>query len=415
MELDSQKILATAPRHLRLGPSRGLATQADKSVPPVDRAGGYRQAGIINSVSVITHGEALGHDQWVDPVMMEQVLSGINSEDFGVKSRYTHPGLSSDGLGKHVGRIMDARLSADGEQVLADQHFVPSSHRSPEGDLGGYLMDLAEDDPQAYGLSIVYEPDKAAEQAFFEAHGGVVTFDPDMGELWDNTNFVSPDPLNSKNLPHARVGSMVATDAVGEPAANEGGLFGREQNLITDADALAAYALGFTNTKPQLAQLSIDADRVRGFAQRYLTNHKLKVVPMADATTDVVVEVQVSDEGEIVTTVEPVAVTVAEVATDAPATEPAPEVVAAGSRAEVARYRKAFGEQGLAFWADGLSFEQAYAKQVGSLQKQVADLTAALAAAKQEAKFFAGVDGPIGTDIKDEKRPKGLANRINLK
>src|SRR5689334_16629540 len=76
--------------------------------PRIDRDGGYRQAGVIYGVSVITTGEALGHDMWIDDEFNASVADAINAERYGVKSRFTHPSLSGDGLGKTVGRFMDA-------------------------------------------------------------------------------------------------------------------------------------------------------------------------------------------------------------------------------------------------------------------------------------------------------------------
>jgi hypothetical protein len=76
----------------------------------------------------------------------------------GIKSRFTHPTLSSDGLGKFLGRSRDARV--DGNLVRADLHLDPSSFHTPHGNLGGYVMELAESDSGALSSSLVlqYEP-----------------------------------------------------------------------------------------------------------------------------------------------------------------------------------------------------------------------------------------------------------------
>ena len=43
--------------------------------------------------------EALGHGMMIDEVTLDQVVAYGNVLAKGVKCRFTHPGLSSDGLG----------------------------------------------------------------------------------------------------------------------------------------------------------------------------------------------------------------------------------------------------------------------------------------------------------------------------
>jgi len=91
----------------------------------------------------------------------------------GLKSRFAHPSLSDDGVGKFLGRARDPRLdkisSRDSEGtrkddeitvVRADLHLDPSSRNTPSGDLGGYVMDLAESDPDAFSSSLVLQFDE---------------------------------------------------------------------------------------------------------------------------------------------------------------------------------------------------------------------------------------------------------------
>ncbi len=97
------------------------------------------------------------------------VVKLMKSESNGLKSRFTHPSLSSDGLGKHLGRLKNPRIdtvAASGSEgaskqvVRADLHLDPSSRKTPGGDLGGYIMDLAESDPDALSSSLVLKADK---------------------------------------------------------------------------------------------------------------------------------------------------------------------------------------------------------------------------------------------------------------
>lgn len=80
----------------------------------------------------------------------------------GLRSRFTHPGLSADGLGKFLGRWHNPHLGEyEGKPcVRADLHISPTSRDTPSGDLGGYVLRLAEEDPEAISSSLVIEPEE---------------------------------------------------------------------------------------------------------------------------------------------------------------------------------------------------------------------------------------------------------------
>lgn len=108
----------------------------------------------------------------------EKALKGIvklaNAEPNGLKSRFNHPTLSDDGVGKHLGRVHGARMDSArvrrGDEfvmvkaVRGDLHFDPTALRTPPGGggrpLGQYVMDLAETDPDALSSSLVLEVDE---------------------------------------------------------------------------------------------------------------------------------------------------------------------------------------------------------------------------------------------------------------
>ena len=425
--------LATAPTYFRTPVSRG-------GEPRVEREGGYRGAGLIRGVSVITKGEALGHGLWIDDVTLAQVTEAINAGRYGIKSRFTHPGLSGDGLGKQVGRVMDAE--AAGDQVLADQHFIQSAHKAPDGDLAEYLMSLAEEDPEGYGLSIAFKHDAEAMERFVAEHS-------------TDGSFRSPDPDNLQHLPHVRIQEIRAADAVDEPAANPNGLFHREQDIAREADSLAAYALGISSVQPETIQLGLDPDRVRGFVSRFLSNHKLEIQQMADEsaqpTSAPVAGIKVGDRvtvkpgsehdqahaGEVGTVgveatpalgvrfdSEPETVyrwyteDELEPATDEAPAEPAPDTVApetpvqaeANDRSESQRFKDAFGDQGLVWhFGEGLSYDQCRERQLAEMQKEIESLKAKLAARPAD-----GEDSPVTFDNRQETR-SGFASKIRVK
>jgi hypothetical protein len=434
--------LANPPKYFRTPISRGGESR-------VERDGGHYSAGLIRGVSVITRGEALGHDLWIDDIALQQVEQAINSHSLGIKSRFTHPGMCGDGLGKHVGRIMHADV--EGAQVFADQHFNKSSHKTPDGDLAGYLMDLADEDPLSYGLSISFEQDAAATDAFQTMH------------LNANGEFQSPDPNNLRNLPHVRIASLHAADAVDEPAANPNGLFHRERDVAAEADAMASYALGLTSKQPETIQLGLDPDRVRGFVSRYLSNNKLEIVRMAEntaevteaATTDAATEaapagIQVGDRvtvksgsehdeshAGLVGTVGMIGTLAMGIRFDSapdvpykwytedeldrategnvPTEEPAesPEVEASqpstDKRVEVNRFRAAFGDKGAIWYAEGLTFEQGQKREVEELRNEVGELKKKLASRTTD-----GEQEPVSFNTTETTR-NGFASKIRVK
>lgn len=96
-----------------------------------------------------------------------------NKATGGLKSRFTHPTLSSDGLGKFLGRAKNftldsVRVNRGGEMVLlhavrADLHFDKTALDKPvDGGkpLAEYVMDLAESDPDALSSSVVVKADQ---------------------------------------------------------------------------------------------------------------------------------------------------------------------------------------------------------------------------------------------------------------
>jgi hypothetical protein len=88
-----------------------------------------------------------------------------------IKSRFTHPDMSNDGLGKFLGRAhdpfmgtaIDARTGKTVAALRGDLHFDKTAlDTPPEGGkpLGLYVMDLAESDPDALSSSIVVVADQ---------------------------------------------------------------------------------------------------------------------------------------------------------------------------------------------------------------------------------------------------------------
>ena len=162
--------------------------------PTVERDGN----GAIRNVSVMQAGPALGHGFVIDKQMLSQIADQMKN---GVQMRYTHPDKKGedgsiqpvDSLGTHVGKVTNVKVSPAGDEVRGDIEFGPHAKKVPGlGDVSGYLMDLADSDPSAFGLSTVFEPD-----------------DYEVDEMGN---------------PVGRSKSTVACDLTGDPASNRNGL-----------------------------------------------------------------------------------------------------------------------------------------------------------------------------------------------
>lgn len=103
---------------------------------------------------------------------LKQIVTLARKKPEGLKSRFGHPTLSDDGLGKYLGRIKDVRLDSvkvkrDGETILlhavrGDLHFDKTALEEQPGGgkpLGIYVMDRAESDSDAISSSLVLQAD----------------------------------------------------------------------------------------------------------------------------------------------------------------------------------------------------------------------------------------------------------------
>jgi hypothetical protein len=101
-----------------------------------------------------------------DKQSLRLIIKLMKEQPNGLKSRFAHPSLSNDGIGKFLGRAKKPRMAktADGiAAVRADLHLDPTSlNPSPAGGtpLGEYVMDLAESDPGAFSSSLALQTEK---------------------------------------------------------------------------------------------------------------------------------------------------------------------------------------------------------------------------------------------------------------
>jgi len=332
-------------------PSELFRSQVAKGIKgddPVDREGGDYGAGLVRGVAVITRGEALGHDEWIDGEMLRQVSDAIQESEMGIKSRFTHPDMSGDGLGKFLGRFKNSHI--DGDIVRADLHLAESAHESPDGNLAKYVMDLAEEDPEAFATSIAFRRDMGAEDAFIGQNSD------------ENGRFTSPDPDNKNNYPHVRLHQLRAVDTVDEPAANPGGLFGIRKSVAGEAEKILSFCLGLTSEKPTVTAFDVDPTRVAGFVSRYLERNGITLKQGEPMTTETTTP-ETPDTNQPETS------------------EFNKEVAMREFREQLQRFQTEFGNaQGAAWFQEGLSYQEACDRHRKQLQAENEQLKQKLAA-----------------------------------
>ena len=380
--------------NLTIKPSRFRFARAAlaEAVATLQADAGMYGAGLIQNVSVLTEGEAIGHGLWIDSTMIQQTHDAIVAAgEKGVKSRFTHPGMCSDGLGKHLGRIANSRI--EGKSLIADLHFTKSAHSTPDGDLAEYVTLLVTEDPNAAGLSIVFDRDYRAESLLLMENGAKIV-DGEYGQYVDTSDFKSPDASNVENYPHARLLELRAIDVVDEPAANPNGMFDSAP-LARNADKALAIALGLETFSGEAEEsvAGIDTGRLTEFLSRFFSNRGLSIVKK-DGTAVVAGD---NEQPPIETSAESATVVTRESLTS-----------------ELTRYTSRFGsERGVEWFTGGKTFEQALELHCealqgdnGKLAEQVHSLTERLQS------ITIGTDPlPVAALTTGEKRT--LANLMN--
>lgn len=354
-----------------------------------DREGGRFGAGLIPGVSLIMTGEALGHEYWIDEVTLDQVAKfGGEIGENGLKCRFTHPGMSSDGLGRLLGRIHDIRRN--GNRVIGDLHLAKLAHDTPDGDLAEYVMNLVDEDASAAGLSIVFHHDFAAESEFMDEHLGEVTYEDHRGREVKRQAFQSPDEDNVHSYPHCRLRSLDASDVVDSPAANPGGMFDR-QTLPREMDELLSYAAGLSQDKPEASAFGVDADRASEFLSRWLDSHGLSISPKEPALAT--------------QTNEPI---------EAPQT---PVPTRSDFTAELAKFTAKFGsENGTKWFTESKTYEEAMSLHAEALEARIeAAETAQREAEEKLSSLELGETEPVATGSSSDgsNGPKRFAEFFN--
>lgn len=210
-----------------------------------------KEKGIIYGVSSNTVGEAKGYGVNLDQSFVDKVTVLGNEKKQGVKVRFGHPNMCSTALGTFLGRLKNFRTV--GEKSLADLYLSNSAKDAPGGNLYDYVLSLAEDESDMFGMSICFTPGKE------------YTIDDDGNKDFENLDgdiFVEIESLH-------------ACDVVDDPAANEDGLFSK-----FSGETLSGQVTKFLDSYPEVWQeltsneelleiLTCHGDRVSEFIAKY--------------------------------------------------------------------------------------------------------------------------------------------------
>ncbi len=223
-------------------PTTGLDSplKAMRGLPATARVD--RQRHVITGVAMLQVGPLNEGDSrpWVvDEETIKQVVSMGNASPKGLKARWTHPNMSNDGMGNFLGRWKRFRLSEDKQTVLADLHIARLALRGDDS-RGAYVEDMAEQEPDAFGVSI-FPVLNRSEMESLENDEGVM-------------------PM--------RLRKLMAGDVVDEPAATRGGFFGGQLSIATAPhQATAALDQLFAEATPEVIRA-----RVGSFVDTYLAS-----------------------------------------------------------------------------------------------------------------------------------------------
>jgi hypothetical protein len=422
--------------HLANAPSVDrTSTSRNADAKQIDRTAGRYGGGLIRGISMCSVGEALGHGFWIDKTFLEQLAEAAPTAGKLLKSRFTHPSLCSDGMGKSLGTFTN--VTTDGTQLSGDLELYHAAHEAPDGDLAEYVMSLATEDPLNFGTSIVFKHDVDAETQFQLDHGG----EWETGDYGDQyiVNFQSPDSDNLNNLPHARLDKFHACDVVDEPAANPKGLFHRPNELLDQGNQFLDYLLGQSksHTVPSLTALGaeLSTERVKQFVSRYLADKglsvhskgEIKTMPDTDLKTkldDDMKDAKKDDSKPVPENQEP---DVGKSTEDDSANDDdkgdengkkksktETKCSSTGDASNLAKFCEEFGhEAGAKFFLAGTSFEAA-------LSQHNKDLRAELADAKTKIEAFAKsgvapVSGAVAPDKHRDENNKSVESSANEK
>lgn len=249
----------------------------------VDRAKAILNGYVVAQLGVF---KSSGRGEFDLAALKEIVRLGNASTQ--LKSRFNHETACDTALGKYLGRPRTFGLShatnAEGKSVpavRADLHFDQTALQEPPGGgkpLGLYVMDLAENDPDALSSSLVLR----AEQVYRRKKDGTLETDGDGNELpplWIPKRLYGSDIVDTGDA----VDGLLSADSLPD------GLQWKGAQLL-DANF------------PDMTRAEL-ADRLRGWMDRYLDRrYGPEEVPSALAPTPETTPSAAAEVGEKLST-----------------------------------------------------------------------------------------------------------------
>lgn len=219
----------------------GLVT-SDQSIG-VDRENNVLRGYVVAQLG---HFKSEGRGQFTQE-SLERIVELGNAAPKGLRSRFSHPSMSDDGLGKYLGRAKNYRM--DGDKVRADLHFDATALQTPPAGgkpYGEYVMDLAESDPGALGSSLVLRPDRVEQEG-------------EEPDVWIPQALLASDIVDEGDATH---GDLLSVDGL------DSFLEGSERRLPSKVAVVAAEYLNqlFPNSEREVVEA-----RINGFRDRYLS------------------------------------------------------------------------------------------------------------------------------------------------
>lgn len=195
---------------------------------------------VIHGVTLIQLGR-INDDREVraDETSLLQVETMVNEKGGGMKSRFGHPNTSDDGSPrKFLGSIKDARI--EGDKTLGDLHLSDTAFKNTN--YGQQVLDMAENDPDKFGMS--------------------------LAPRWDHDAMKkTKKTIDGEETEALRFKSLGAIDVVDDPAATRDGMFSSAK--ASDLPEVATQMLNYFF--PEASPEVIEA-RVGDFLSRYNRN-----------------------------------------------------------------------------------------------------------------------------------------------
>lgn len=197
-----------------------------------------REAGTIEQISILTAGEAKGHNMMISQKTLESSITLLIGKQ--IPAYLSHSGAMGDRLLTEAGYF--SGFYRDKDKIRATRFVALESFKKYEPEKYDRLFEIAEVAPQSFGVSIVFEG-----QLFWEmADGSEVGMDVGL-EAPENARF---------GMPTVRPLKITSADFVDTPAAN-GALFSGKVDIQTNSKDMN------TDEKVELGEPSPDSASAR--------------------------------------------------------------------------------------------------------------------------------------------------------